>query len=56
MRDAFAIHAMKVDDTGDGQRLLQEHLGHASFDTTAKYRKIAGKEHDDWYTRVMGEK
>lgn len=56
MRDAFAIHAMKVDDSGDGQRLLQEHLGHASFDTTAKYRKIAGKEHDDWYTRVMGEK
>jgi len=53
-RDAFAIHAMKVDDTGDGQRLLQEHLGHASFDTTARYRKISGKEQAEWLDKVMG--
>ena len=25
LRDCFAIHAMKVDDSGDGLRLLQEH-------------------------------
>ena len=42
LRDAFSVHAMKLDDSGDGLRLLQEHLGHASFNTTAKYRKIAG--------------
>lgn len=52
LRDAFSVHAMKVDDSGDGIRLLQEHLGHASFNTTAKYRKIAGEEHRQWYNRL----
>jgi hypothetical protein len=32
---------MKMDDSGDGLRLLQEHLGHLNFNTTARYRKIA---------------
>jgi len=35
LRDAFAIHAVKLDDSGDGLRLLQEQLGHVSFNTTA---------------------
>ena len=52
LRDAFAVHAMKSDDSGDGLRLLQEHLGHASFNTTARYRKISGREHQDWYRRL----
>ena len=52
LRDAFAVYAMKFDDSGDGLRLLQEHLGHASFNTTAKYRKVAGKEHKEWYQRL----
>lgn len=52
LRDAFAVHAMKLDDSGDGLRLLQEHLGHASFNTTAKYRKVAGEEHRQWYDRL----
>ncbi len=52
LRDAFAVRAVKLDDSGDGLRLLQEHLGHASFDTTARYRKIAGKEHKEWYERL----
>ena len=26
LRDSFAVHAMKVDDSGDGLRLLQKHL------------------------------
>ena len=52
LRDAFSVHAMKVDDSGDGLRLLQEHLGHVSFNTTAKYRKIAGEEHRQWYDRL----
>lgn len=54
LRDAFAIMAIKKDDSGDGLRLLQEHLGHASFNTTAKYRKVAGKEHKEWYEKLMG--
>jgi integrase/recombinase XerD len=55
LRDAFAVHAMKLDDSGDGLRLLQEHLGHASFNTTAKYRKVAGEEHREWYDRLWDE-
>lgn len=54
MRDSFAVQAMKVDSTGDGQRMLQEHLGHAKFDTTAKYRKVAGEEQEDWFNKVVG--
>jgi integrase/recombinase XerD len=56
LRDAFAVHAVKLNDSGDGLRLLQEHLGHASFNTTAKYRKVSGKELRDWYQRLWGEK
>ena len=52
LRDAFAVHAVKLDDSGDGLRLLQEHLGHASFNTTAKYRKVAGEELKDWYEKL----
>lgn len=52
LRDGFAVHAIKLDDSGDGLRLLQEHLGHQSFNTTAKYRKVSGEEHRDWYQRL----
>ena len=55
LRDAFAVHAMKLDDSGDGLRLLQEHLGHASFNTTARYRKVAGEEHRKWYDSLWGK-
>jgi integrase/recombinase XerD len=52
LRDAFAVHAIKLNDSGDGLRMLQEHLGHQSFNTTAKYRKVAGEEHREWYGRL----
>ncbi|MFO7773835.1 MAG: tyrosine-type recombinase/integrase [Dehalococcoidia bacterium] len=52
LRDSFAVHAVKRDDSGDGLRLLQEHLGHVSFDTTAKYRKVAGEELRGWYEKL----
>lgn len=52
LRDSLATHAVKLDDSGDGLRLLQEHLGHASFNTTAKYRKVAGEEHKAWYEKL----
>jgi integrase/recombinase XerD len=55
LRDAFAVHAMKLDDSGDGLRLLQEQLGHISFNTTAKYRKVAGEELRDWYEKLWGK-
>ena len=52
LRDAFAVYAVKQDDSGDGLRLLQEHLGHVSFNTTARYRKVAGEELKDWYKKL----
>ena len=52
LRDAFAVHAVRHDDSGDGLRMLQEHLGHASFNTTARYRKVASGEHRKWYERL----
>ena len=56
LRDAFAVMAVKQNDSGDGLRMLQEHLGHASFNTTAKYRKVSGKEHRDWYQKLWEKK
>jgi integrase/recombinase XerD len=55
LRDAFAVNAMKHDDSGGGLRLLQEHLGHQSFNTTARYRKISGEEQRDWYDKLWGK-
>ena len=42
--EAHLFQSCLLDDSGDGLRLLQEHLGHVSFSTTAKYRKVAGEE------------
>jgi len=55
LRDAFAILAVKKDDSGDGLRLLQEHLGHQNINTTMKYRRVAGEEHKEWYDKVIAE-
>lgn len=52
LRDAFAVHAVKLDDSGDGLRLLQEHLGHQSITTTMKYRKVSGEEQKEWYEKL----
>ena len=52
LRDAFAVHAVKLDDSGDGLRMLQEHLGHRSITTTMRYRKISGEEQREWYERL----
>lgn len=49
LRDAFAVHAVKHDDSGDGLRLLQEQLGHAGIGTTMRYRKVASQELKEWY-------
>jgi integrase/recombinase XerD len=55
LRDAFAVMAMKQSNSGDSLRLLQGHLGHQSFDTTARYRKISGTEHQEWYSKLWSE-
>ena len=52
LRDAFAVNAVRKDDSGDGLRMLQEHLGHQSITTTMRYRKVAGEEHREWYQKL----
>ena len=52
LRDAFAVHAVKQNDSGDGLRLLQEHLGHQNINTTMKYRKVSGEEQKEWYEKL----
>jgi integrase/recombinase XerD len=52
LRDAFAINAVRKDDSGDGLRLLQEMLGHQSITTTLRYRKVAGEELKEWYEKL----
>jgi len=46
---------MKLDGSGDALRLLQEHLGQASFNATAQYRKVAGEEHRKWYESLWNK-
>jgi len=52
LRDAFAIRAVRKNDSGDGLRMLQEHLGHQSISTTMGYRKVAGEELKTWYKKL----
>ena len=52
LRDAFAVMAVQKDDSTDGIRMLQEQLGHVNIGTTMRYRKVAGEELRDWYTRL----
>ncbi len=52
LRDAFAVMAVQQDDSTDSIRMLQEWLGHANIGTTMRYRKVAGKELKDWYSRL----
>jgi len=49
LRDAFAVNAVKKDDSADAIRMLQEMLGHKSIETTMRYRKVAGEELERWY-------
>jgi len=54
LRDAFAVMAVKQNDSGDGLRMLQEHLGHASFNTTAKYRAYFGVKEPGFRRKPAG--
>ncbi len=55
LRDAFAVMAVKKDDSGDGLRMLQEHLGHQNITTTMRYRKISGEELQQWYQKLWSQ-
>lgn len=54
-RDAFAIRALAADGSAEGQRHLQQHLGHKSFDTTARYLKYSSDEDKKWYDKIWSD-
>ena len=39
-RDSLAVDWLTLDDSGDSQKLLQDHLGHKKYETTARYFKM----------------
>jgi integrase/recombinase XerD len=40
LRDSLAVDWLTLDDSGDSQKMLQEHLGHKRYETTARYFKL----------------
>lgn len=54
-RDAFVINAIKKRPTDDDLRLIQELLGHQSYDTTMRYRKVSGIELQKFYDGLLKE-
>lgn len=40
LRDSLAVDWLLLDDSGDSQKMLQEHLGHKRYETTARYFKL----------------
>ncbi len=54
-RDSWAINAIKKKPTADDLRLVQEMLGHRSYDTTMRYRKVAIDELHSFYNELLEE-
>lgn len=54
-RDSFVINAIKKRPTDDDLRLVQELLGHQSYNTTMRYRKVSGDELQKFYDGLMEE-
>ena len=52
LRDFLEANGFSTNVTEIG---TQEHLGHASFNTTSKYRKVAGEEHRKWYESLLSK-
>jgi len=53
--DTGKAHNVSPHKLRDAFGLLKEHLGHASFNTTAKYRKVAGETLKTWYEKLWEE-
>ncbi len=50
LRHSLAVHSVKkTKGSVDGLIKLQNHLGHASFSTTASYANFSNKEQRGWY-------
>ena len=59
LRDALAIRWLRARNDPEGQKALQEHLGHKRFDSTARYLKLdieqVGKVYDDVFREESAE-
>lgn len=40
LRDSLAVDWLTLDDSGDSQKMLQDHMGHKRYETTARYFKL----------------
>lgn len=54
-RVAFAIRWIQADDSPESLKALQEHLGHQSFTTTMRYRKMGFEERRKYYDKIKWE-
>ena len=55
-RVAFTVRWIQSDDSPESLRALQEHLGHQSFATTMRYRKIGFEERRTYYDKIQWRK
>jgi len=55
-RVAFTVRWIQADDSPESLKALQEHLGHQSFATTMKYRKIGFEERRQYYDKIQWDK
>jgi integrase/recombinase XerD len=56
LRASFAAHAMKVDHTANGLRILQQHLGNVSFNNAVRYRKVSDRQQKKWAQKLWRKK
>lgn len=54
-RDALAVRWLTKRKDPEGQKALQQHLGHTNFNTTMRYFKLAVSEVSDIYKEVFEE-
>ncbi len=54
-RDTFIIDAIKKKPSADHLRLIQELVGHQSYNTTMRYRKVSGLELQEFYDDLFKE-
>ena len=55
LRDALAVHWLKKKNTIEGMKALQGVLGHANYNTTARYFKLNIDDVRRVYNEVLGE-